>query len=269
MQEYNDTDIRLHLLSQLIAKVGRTYLPKKEDDSHTNLYFDSLGSRLLGRWITSGNGRVVLSLNLDTLCFEWLDSSLRVLYDAETIGYAYAEIESQLSGHIEKLGLNPAGFSENLHFKIPEYSITQEPVDLLIDDGLAEWKFFRSLANDTCGWLLGYLQQQAEVRIWPHHFDTGIYFTPNDRIGIGYGLAMKDSMVGSPYLYFSGYAQKRTLHYENLPTLDAGRWEVDGPWKGAVLPLAELADLDESGEYSVTESVENFIRSATDWALNQ
>jgi hypothetical protein len=269
MQEYNDTDIRLHLLSQLIAKVGHTFVPKKEDESHTNVYFDSLGSRLLGRWIDSPKGKVLVSLNLDTLYFEWLDASMHVLFEAETIGMSYAEIEATLARQIKKLGINAEGFSEKLHFEIPDYPIAHEPVDVLIDDGLAEWKFYRSIANDTCGWLLGHLQQQAEVRIWPHHFDTGIYFIPNDRIGIGYGLAMEDPMAGSPYLYFSGYAQKGTLNYENVPTLDAGRWEVSESWKGAILPLSDLADLDESEDYSVTDMVETFIRSATDWAMDQ
>ncbi len=51
MQAYIKTDRQLHWLSQVIAKINRTYVPKKNDDSHTNLYFDNLGKRITGRWI--------------------------------------------------------------------------------------------------------------------------------------------------------------------------------------------------------------------------
>lgn len=266
MQEYNDTDIRLHLLSQLIAKAGRTYVPKQADDSHTNLYFDSLGNRLMGRWIDSPKGKVILSLNLETLCFEWLSASMRLISEVETLGATYPEIEKKLAKQPGQLGLPTVGFSKPLHFEITDYPIAHEAVDVLIDDGLAEWKFYRGLANDTCGWLLGHLQQTSEIRIWPHHFDTGIYFEPNERIGIGYGLAMEDPMADSPYLYFTGHALKGKLNYDNLPTLDVGRWELSESWKGAILPLV---DLEESEDYSVTDFVESFLRLASEWAMEQ
>jgi len=77
MEKYNKVDQTIHLLSQIIAKVNRTYIPKKEDDSHTCLYFDAVGNRLLGRWIERSNGTILLSLNFENFNFEWLDDPSR------------------------------------------------------------------------------------------------------------------------------------------------------------------------------------------------
>ena len=58
MQEYNNIDKKIHQLSQIIAKVNRTFVPKKADDSHTNFFFDPLSHRLYGRWIKTKDQNV-------------------------------------------------------------------------------------------------------------------------------------------------------------------------------------------------------------------
>ena len=47
MHAYIKTDQLLHRLSQLIAKMNRQFVAKKEDDSHTNFYFDPLQGALV------------------------------------------------------------------------------------------------------------------------------------------------------------------------------------------------------------------------------
>ena len=46
-------------------------------------------------------------------------------------------------------------------------------------------------ANRSSNQLLGYAQADSEVRIWPEHFDTGVYFEYNGTIGIGFGLVLQ------------------------------------------------------------------------------
>jgi hypothetical protein len=46
-----------------VAKANRTFLPKKEDDSHTNLSFDTLGRRIAGRCIEAANREILFTLN--------------------------------------------------------------------------------------------------------------------------------------------------------------------------------------------------------------
>ena len=50
MEGYTYADQKLHFLTQVIAKANRSYVPTKPDDSHTNLYFDTLDNRIVGRW---------------------------------------------------------------------------------------------------------------------------------------------------------------------------------------------------------------------------
>jgi len=55
MINYPQADQLLHELSQLLAKFNRSYLPKKEDDSHTNLGVDFLSKRIYSRWAQMEN----------------------------------------------------------------------------------------------------------------------------------------------------------------------------------------------------------------------
>jgi len=46
MQEYNNIGQIIHQLSQVLAKFNRTFVPKKEDEGHTNLYFGPISHRI-------------------------------------------------------------------------------------------------------------------------------------------------------------------------------------------------------------------------------
>ena len=58
-----------------------------------------------------------------------------------------------------------------------------------------------------------FLQTNVEARIWPHHFDTGIYAMPNEDIGLGFGLAMNDGLVGEPYFYLAAYKSEGAIDF--------------------------------------------------------
>ncbi|MCK5372368.1 MAG: hypothetical protein KAQ62_27590 [Cyclobacteriaceae bacterium] len=264
MQEYTKTDQQLHWICQIIAKANRTFVQKEEDDSHTNLYFDRIGNKIVGRWIETPHGKLILSLVLSNLHLEWLNESLDTTKSVSSIGRHASEIEQELTEGMQKLGLDPDGFMDKLHFEIPSYTFAHEPIQEIGIAKLNEWKHYRQLANEACVMVMGYLQVFGEIRIWPHHFDTGIYIEPNERIGIGFGLAMEDSMAGSPYFYVSGYPKKGEINYVNLPQLNRGKWEVDGQWKGALLPLSEIKNLSyEEQQKSILE----FSKYTLDWFI--
>ena len=70
---YTNTDQKLHLLCQIIAKANRTFVPTKKDGSNTNLAYNMLKNRIEGRWIKASSGKIILSLNLSNFQFEWID----------------------------------------------------------------------------------------------------------------------------------------------------------------------------------------------------
>jgi hypothetical protein len=101
----------------------------------------------------------------------------------------------------------------------------------------------------------------GRTRIWPHHFDTGIYVETHNKMGIVFGLAMSDTMVGEPYFYMSGYPASGKIEYKNLSDFSNGRWEIGKNWQGAVLPLSELRQLPKKERQNVINS---FLKEAAD-----
>lgn len=265
MQEYTNTDRQLHWLSQVIAKVNKAFVTEKADDSHTNLYYDPVGDKLTGRWIERPEGEILLGLNLETMQFEWLNKMLKPLEAFAIFDKSIQQLEKDAAHYPGKLGMETSGIFQPMHFKIPDYGIKSLSEKDISREGLAAWKFYRQLANDTCSAILGYLQSQSEVRIWPHHFDTGIFAQVNDSLGIGFGLAMKDQMAGNAYFYLSAYKSSGRINYVDLPELSRGHWET-GSWKGAVLKLDEIPfdSVEKAGKI-----VKNFIKETVDWFLNQ
>jgi len=183
-QDYNRIDQQIHQLSQIIAKANRTFVPKAADDSHTNLYFDSISQRIYGRWIKTEKGNLILALNLQSCTFEWINDSLKVIQKHA--------IQNQTSSEIE-----------------------QSTADALPE------------------------------------------------IGLGFGLAMEDNMVGNPYFYLSGNGRNgQVMNYYNLPKLTLGNWAITDHWKGAVLPLPDL-------EQDSLKGIQVFLKEAVRWYMSE
>ena len=245
MQEYNNTDQHIHLLSQVIAKVNRTYVPAKEDDSHTNLYFDPIGKKVLGRWFTPVEARFIFALNLAHFQFELIDDKLTTVRTVSISGKTIQELEAEIEVEFKDLGFDTSGLTKKLHYEIPAYEFVTSRMKPLNSKHLTEWASCRSLANTACNDLLGLSQIEGEIRIWPHHFDTGIYFEPNAQVGIGFGLAMEDEMIGAPYFYFSGYPKTGEISYKDLPASEYWEWHAGEHWKGCTLSLTTLEGCSE------------------------
>jgi hypothetical protein len=266
MKEYKLVDQQLHELCQLIGKANRTYVPEKADESHTNLYFDSLASRILGRWLQTRSGKVLVALDLNTFQFEVLDLSRKAILTVSSLGKTMEEVEMEFESLLPKAGLDPTGFRTPMPHPIPVYPFSKKPLEVIDQDALDQWKYFRKLANQNCNQFLGYAQAESEVRIWPEHFDTGIYFEYAGKIGIGFGLAMEDSMAGEPYFYMAGYPKNGSLVFENLPQSPTWKWELGEHWKGVILPISVM----DKASHSQTEKIlKAYIMQNFDWYANQ
>lgn len=256
MQEYKKLDKKIHQLSQILAKFNRAYVSRKPDDSHTNLAFDAIGSRILGRWVNTRSAQLILSLDLENFQFEIFDNRWKALQSVSIEGKTQEEIESCLEQFLPGLGLDATLFKTPLHSDIPEYEFLGSTNTRWSKNEFLVWKKYRLLANQACQLLLDHLQMQGEVRIWPHHFDTGIYVEPNEKLGIGFGLAMQDAMVDEPYFYISGYRLNGSnINYQNKPELKSGKWITNKYWNGAVLKLPE----------ATTDSISVFIKKISEW----
>ena len=261
MREYNNTDQKIHQLSQVIAKVNRSFVLKNPNDSHTNLFFDPVSHRIYGRWIDAGDKKIIFALNLKGFAFEWLDDKRQVTQSIDIQSKTISNMEYAVEQSLSDMGLKKEGFRDKLHYDIPVYPLLKEPFESFALKSRENWEYHRKIANRACSDLLGYLQVEGEIRIWPHHFDTGIYVEPGTSTGLGFGLAMEDSMVGGPYFYFSGYQLgEGSFDYGNVVDLVRGKWKIGKNWNGAVLPLSEL-NKNNSGIIST------FLKEVSDWFL--
>lgn len=265
MEGYINTDKKLHFLSQIIAKANRSYVPTKPDDSHTNLYYDTLAGRIVGRWINNGKDQLLLTLNLATLELEWLNSHRKPLMTIGMLGKTMSQVEDEMDPRLGELGLQPQGFKDPLHFDIPEYPFANEPITAIDRLHLDAWMDFRQLANRLSYLVLGDIQIVGEVRIWPHHFDTGTYVEIGDKLGLGFGLAMKDEMVEEPYFYMAGRAIHGSLKYTDLPEFEAGKWIINGKWNGSVLPISALSN----GSFSENRQIiVDYLSKSVNWFVS-
>lgn len=265
MQKYIQTDRQLHWLAQIIARVNRSFVPPKEDDSHTNLYYDPVGDRIMGRWVEVSYENFILTLNLSNFCFEWLDKRRQVVQSVSALKKDGRQIQKEIAQHLANQGVDTSRIFEPLHYEIPDYGFQGQGIIDIFRAGMEQWKYFRKLANATCEAALGFLQTPGETRIWPHHFDTGIYVPATTRIGIGFGLAMEDKVAGQPYFYLAGYLNQGAIDYSELPRLSGGRWDVGKQWKGAILPLDEL-----TSDYTAAEQITHrFIAQTLSWFLGK
>lgn len=265
MEGYNNLDQILHLLSQVLAKASANLIPEEIDYSHTNLQLDPIEKRIFSRWIYSGKNKYCLVLNLKYFSFEWLDSEFQQVDTLKINGKTIDEIEKDvLASWTRKFDVDQK-FETSLKYEMPDYSFAKVPFETITEHQLSSWLIIRSLANYSCEKFLKYLNAFHEVRIWPHHFDTGVYSEVNEDLGLGFGLAMKDELVGDSYFYISGYGLTKELQLKNLPILTDGEWK-NNDWKGAVLPLSPLKQLSIQNQI---EKINKFVLETSRWYISK
>jgi len=266
MQSYNNIDKNIHQICQIIAKVNRSLVSKQEDDSHTNLYFESIEKRIYGRWFQQNDNNYILALNLVDFTFLLLADNKEIVKQFQIEGKTLTEIEENVEKSFDTLQLPTKGLMKKLHFEIPSYtfidSIWEKPKMIELNN----WVTYRSIANEICVLLIGIAQAKSEVRIWPHHFDTGIYFKAKRKLGIGFGLAMKDNMVNDSYFYISAYPENYNIQYNNLPNKGNWKWEINENWKGAILTLEEL---DKKPYKEKINQLVDFMKTTYNWIIKQ
>ena len=266
MNSYQNIDKKIHQICQIIAKVNRSLVPKQEDDSHTNLYFESIEERIYGRWFQHNDNKYMLALNLVDFSFLLLDDNKEIINQFEIEGKTIVEIEKDIVQAFGALNIPTGGLMNELHYEIPTYEFINATWEKPETTELNDWMAYRTIANEACMLLLGIAQSESEIRIWPHHFDTGIYFKAKTKIGIGFGLAMHDDMAKDSYFYIAAYPENHSIQYDNLPNTDSGKWIINENWKGGILTLKEidLLPVEEKRKKLI-----DFIKTTYNWIIKQ
>lgn len=261
-QEINHAGLVIHHAAQFPAMAGKYLVKQEPDDSNTNLQWIDEKNIFAGNPIRDG-----IKTGLDPVRMELLilDQNNQVIAHLNLRTQSFHESFEWMKRELAELGVDVSPLKDQLHYTIPPLNENNTHPFKAGDDYLNEWVMYRSVANQVLESLAGRYSTASNVRVWPHHFDTGTYipleFNDNKEAmnSIGLGFAVADSYVPEPYFYINHWAKEENIDYSNLPGLDgSGRWNQKD-WVGAVLPVSSLTA--KSGEEEQNTTIDAFFNS--------
>lgn len=231
---------QIHIAAQYLATAGINFLTKKTDDSHTNVGFN-LEKGYLETWPLNDSG-YKLALDYAEFSLRWLshDKNEQTL---NLDGQTHQEVVQWIDGVTAILG-NKTPYSYQLHYELPYEKMmnnfvfqkpSSEELDALLEG--------RIIAQNALEGVVKELNLDTDIRIWPHHFDTGGYVVLDTikNISVGFGMAIPDSVVDDFYLYTSGYNTNGSIDTASFEKLALGTWKNEG-FKGAVALMKDMTE---------------------------
>lgn len=224
---------QVHLAAQYLATTGINFLSKKADDSHTNVGLNS-EKGYLETWPLNDKG-YKLGFDYTEFALRWLTNDEKVL---NLDGKTHQDVVQWINGVTEVLD-NKTPYSYQLHYDLPYEKITDDFVfQKPSSEELNALLKVRIIAQNALEGIVKELDLDTDIRIWPHHFDTGGYVVldANKNIRVGFGMAIPDSLVDDFYLYTSGYNSNGGIDTASFEKLALGSWKNEG-FKGAIAPM--------------------------------
>lgn len=234
-----DTLAKSHLASQYLATVGKSFLEPKSDDSHTNVGFYELDNTLR-TWDLDSEG-TYLAFNYNDFSLEWISNGKKDILALN--GKSHSKIIPWISQMAAASNLDKP-YTYDLHYDLP-YSIDNNfTFQFPNPEELKQLVSLRTVAQNALKSFLDKENLASDIRIWPHHFDTGAFVVLNDGTGksIGLGMAIPDSMIDGHYFYISGYHGHDGLDVSTFKDLTQGEWKNDG-FKGGVLRASNITEI--------------------------
>lgn len=227
---------QLHIASQYLAAAGINFVTKEADDSHTNLAWNSANDRMETHSFGSGNYQ--LAINLTTTHLEWLKEG-ESTNSIDLQGNTHSDIVSWISEQVSKSGIEKQ-YEYKFHYDLPYSKIENDSRFKFSTDELNKIIARLNTGQESFEAFLKENHLKSPIRIWPHHFDLGIYTSINSEgtFFMGAGLAIPDSLVDDLYYYASGYDNGKPVVTKNYSGLSNGEWRTD--WNGATLASTEI-----------------------------
>jgi hypothetical protein len=248
-----DTRLQVHHAAQLATALGISYLPKKPDDSHTNLMWNDALSALVSNAVR-GRGEIRVGVSMTPFALIVLvNDGPRA--DLPLDGRTIAEAAVWVREHLATFGLDAAKYTLAKHYTIPEHPVDGgTPFNASNAAGFEQLAAWYSDASIVLEEFVARMQHAAPVRCWPHHFDiaTLIEFAPGKTVSLG--MEPGDVYYNEPYYYASTYPRPRD-DLARPPLAGNGRWHTQ-EWVGAVLPASDIGTAEQRGQ------IEAFVDSA-------
>ncbi|MFT5618895.1 MAG: hypothetical protein ACI85I_002130 [Arenicella sp.] len=223
---------QLHLAAQYLAVAGINFVDKKADDSHTNLGWDSENLRLTSRFLANTGFQV--GLNYTDFSLEWLKVG-EVQDSLPLHESSHNAVVDWVSKKIATAGIE-GSYNYSLHYDIPYNSLGNDfRYELVSKSEMHRLAGLLSVAQNQFQIFLQNEKLDSEIRVWPHHFDLGIYTEADSskNLFVGAGLAVPDSLVDDLYYYISGYKDGESMAVSSFLALSQGKWADN--WDGGVM----------------------------------
>jgi hypothetical protein len=211
--------LELHWAAQVVAAAADAHLPKRADDSHTTMRWESP--------VMIGESTIELRVP-DLVLVAATGEQFSLVGKTLAEGMAWADHR----------------FAEPHGMHARDYDMPASPIatgERFIGHlaQLAELARWYDLGQAVLARITAGQPRATEIRIWPHHFDLGaiLYLdATDDHRQIGLGLSPGDSSYAEPYVYVTPYPISKV---PTFPALPSGTWRREG-WTGAVLTGSEI-----------------------------
>lgn len=245
----------IHLAAQYLAAAGISFLDKAQDDSHTNVGWNSSEARMETHVFNADNQ---LAINVKTAHLEWLKSGLKES-EMNLQGSKHSDILVWISDQVTNNEI-PKKFDYQFHYELPYANITNDYIFDFNAEALVDISNRLDLGQQVFEDFISTNKLDSPIRIWPHHFDLGIYTSLNKdaSIRMGAGLAIPDSLVDDLYYYASGYNNGSAVVTKDFSGLTNGDWRAD--WNGATLASSGL-EIDTAINF-LNETKNTFLSNA-------
>ncbi len=262
--DFNLEEINLHRAVQLLSLTGVNLLEALPDDSQNTQVWNADTQMILGRQFITKKGNYSMGISLSPFSLQLLNIRLETIKSIDIGGLDQPALYSIWADWIANLGVTKELITK-LHYDLPENEhYTSNQLNGLTAEFSQTWASLRTMANQAMEALNKLSGISSEINIWPHHFDTGIYYPITKERGetihsIGGGLAIADSMIDESYFYLYGWVKEGSIDYNQAPALEKGQW-LTHDWQGSILRVSEIEDLD---------NVNNFFKSTYTFLLTQ
>lgn len=261
INDLNQTDKILHSLAQLIAQTAMQTLPALPDDSQINMVWNNIQLRLEGRPFPLHGQSAQLVIDTNSFTLQFIDEESQLLAAFPLEGRTPIDAENWWKARMQAWGFS---VDIPLNYKLDHPPVAPD-TPYAYGSGMVDWQRGRTLANQALDALNAWSGEMGDVRVWPHHFDTGVYYSRlgnngQERAAIWAGYAIADALNDTPYFYLSGYNQQQPLDFSGPTSFSKGKWRQTAEWQGALLSITDVTDSDQ---------VRSFFEESYQWLNDQ
>lgn len=245
IQDYIFADKSIHNYARIMGEIANLYIKKEDDYSHTNLEWDFKNKVLKSRSISLPNGFEAIieyhpnhfHFHISTNCPNLRDPL--IITKNNNLKY----IIDTFKANINLLGLDDQKLD---NVKLADHEILQKDKSPIqpSKNGIHLFEKIRSGVNLVLNRYLVNNKLNSDIRLWPHNFDTGIFYKYDDNIEQYAGFAPADNLSEYPYFYNSFYIDGVMKNLETNEELLLGKI-INSNWKGAIYTLDEIENVDD------------------------